>query len=79
MYSPFVPLKKDIEKQRKTELESNDIRRKFIKEIISENNLHKLQSDYLGMDSYYYDEKNNKIYRCWTDLQWSVASCCCFD
>ena len=40
------------------------LKKKFIKDLdeyIIENNLRKLKSDYLGMSTFYYDQKMNKI------------------
>lgn len=40
-----------------------NVRQKLIKKIVKDNDFYELESDYLGMDSYYLDKKTNNIYR----------------
>lgn len=41
----------------------NHLRQQLIKKFVIENKLIELQSDYYGMDSYYYSKKKNTMYK----------------
>ena len=41
----------------------NEIRQQLIAKIVNENRLVELQSDYYGMDSYYYSKERNIMYK----------------
>ena len=60
-YSKFEPMidTEKIEKRKK----DNQTRRNSIKEYVEKHDLIKLECDYLGMDSYYYDNKTKTMYR----------------
>ena len=57
-FEPIIDLEK-IEKKRK----DNQTRKNLIKEYVEKHDLIKLECDYLGMDSYYYDNKTKTMYR----------------
>jgi hypothetical protein len=58
-YSTFIPdcsLNDELSKL-------TTLRHNYIKQFAKENNLILLESDYLGMDSYYYDTNNKIMYK----------------
>lgn len=55
-------IKQDSESLKKYQT-SNNVRQQLISKIVLENNLIELKSDYLGMDSYYYNKERKTMYK----------------
>lgn len=61
-YAKFTPLPKTDEEI--TEEHTKNITLQYnIQKIVEDNNLIKLECDYFGMDSYYYDKHNKTMYK----------------
>ena len=61
-YAKFTPLPKTDEEITE-EHAKNTTRQDNIQKFVEDNNLIKLECDYFGMDSYYYDKNNNTMYK----------------
>ena len=60
-YSPFILSHEEAQdKQQKQDIQ-NKKRRELIKQHVISNKYIELKNDYFGMDSYYYDEKYNRM------------------
>lgn len=70
-YSDFILSSEHIQDKRKVEYDLNTKRQELIKKYVTSNGLVELQSDYLGMDSYYYDRKNRIMYKVCNICDWS--------
>ena len=61
-YTMFTPLPKTDEEIIE-EHAKHTTRQDNIQKFVDDNNLIKLNCDYFGMDSYYYDKNNNTMYK----------------
>ncbi len=61
--APFILSHETIKQKRKMEEEQNRKRQGLINQYVKNHGLIELQSDYLGMDSYYYDKKMRTMYK----------------
>lgn len=62
LYGKFEPLP-PTEDEKNKHHEIHEERQRRIKQYVEDNNLTKLECDYFGMDSYYYDNKTQKLYK----------------
>ena len=61
-YSNFKPTP-PTEEENNEEMRKITLRQEYIKQYAKDNNMVLLKSDYWCMDSYYYDEKYNRMYK----------------
>ncbi len=61
-YGVFELTEEQKEEKRIIQNRNAELRRQLIDKHVKDNNLIPLNNAYLGMDSFYYDKKENKIY-----------------
>lgn len=69
-YSDFTLDEETIQKKKAIELNRNTKRGQLIKNHVIRNGYILLKSDYLGMDSYYYDKTKKTVYKVCNICSW---------
>ena len=73
-YSDFILSNQEIQNKNQVDLEINTKRKNFIDTHVKNNDLIKLKSAYLNMDSYYYHYKTKTMYKVTNICSWSKDS-----
>ena len=70
-YSDFILSSEAIQDKEQRERQQSLHRKYLIDKHVAENGLIKLKSAYLGMDSYYYDQKTTIMYKVCNMCHWN--------
>ena len=73
-YSEFVLSNEEMQNKEQMSREVNLKRRHLIESHVKKNGLVELKSDYLGMDSFYYDTKTKTMYKVTNVCGWGRES-----
>lgn len=70
-YSDFILSSESIQNKRDIQSNQNINRQQLIKKYVISNGYIELESDYYGMDSYYYDKTTKVMYKVCNICDWS--------